>query len=269
MGVLYAVIIITVIGLVAGICLSLAAKFFAVPTDKKTEEIRACLPGANCGGCGFSGCDGYAAAIAAGQVSPDKCTAGGEDTAKALSAVLGADIKAVKKAAFVGCNKCADASVQFAYSGRKSCAAAALLYGGPLECKSGCIGFGDCAAVCEKNAITVDRSAKVDSRLCMSCGKCVTACPKELIVLKELARTYTVVCSNTQKGAVARKNCKSACIGCGKCKNTCEFGAVTVTNNLAEIDAQKCTGCGKCAEVCPDKCIVPLIADCRTAASAE
>ena len=57
-----AVIVLAVLGAVCGLALAIASKVFAVPVDEKAEKIRECLPGANCGACGFSGCDGYAAA---------------------------------------------------------------------------------------------------------------------------------------------------------------------------------------------------------------
>ncbi len=63
------------------------------------------------------------------------------------------------------------------------------------------------------------------------------------------------MCSNTQKGADARKACKNACIGCKKCEKTCPHGAIAVDNNLATIDYDKCTGCGTCTEVCTTGCL--------------
>ena len=246
----------TGIGLLAGVILAFASKFFAVPKDEKLEKIRACLPGANCGACGFAGCDGYAEAIFKGEAEPDKCPVGGAAAAAALSEVLGVEIKSEKKVAFVRCQKACDAATDYAYSGRMTCADAAALYGGPLSCKFGCIGMGDCADACEFNAISiVDGVAKVNKDLCAACGKCVKVCPKGIIEIVKCDKTSVVACLNTQKGAVARKNCTSACIGCMKCAKTCEAGAITIENNLAKIDPEKCTACGKCIEVCPDKCI--------------
>ena len=54
-----------------------------------------------------------------------------------------------------------------------------------------------------------------------------------------------------EKGAVARKACKSACIGCGKCEKACPFGAVKVEHNVAYIDFEKCKLCRKCVVECP------------------
>ena len=257
-NILYAVLIITGVGLLAGIILSVASKLMAVPTDENTEKIRACLPGANCGACGYSGCDGYAAAIAGGEAEPDKCTPGGAATAAELSNVLGVEVNATRITAAVKCNHGLDkAAADFAYTGAASCRSAKLLYGGQLQCKSGCLGFGDCVNVCEKNAITVSNGvAVVDKDLCYGCGKCAAVCPNSVIALIPYDSQVQVACNNTEKGAAARKKCTAACIGCMKCVKVCEACAVTVENFLANINTDKCTSCGKCADACPQKCII-------------
>ena len=104
MEILLPVIIVGVIGLIAGIGLSVASKIMAVPVDEKQEKLREALPGANCGACGYSGCDGYAAAIASGETTPDKCAPGGETSAKAIAEILGVEISTEPKVAFIGCN---------------------------------------------------------------------------------------------------------------------------------------------------------------------
>lgn len=258
MGFLYTVLIVGGIGLILSVVLSLASKFFAVPTDERTEQIRACLPGANCGACGFSGCDGYADALAKGEAEPNLCTAGGDNTANALSKVLGVEVNAVKKCAVVHCNHGLEKAVsEFAYNGAASCAAASLLYGGPLACKHGCLGFGDCISVCDFNALSlVDGNITVNPEKCGGCDKCTKVCPKGLITVEPLDAPVYVACSNTEKGAVARKECTAACIGCKKCEKVCPTGAVEVENNLAHINPQKCTGCGECERNCPTKCII-------------
>jgi formate hydrogenlyase subunit 6/NADH:ubiquinone oxidoreductase subunit I len=60
-----------------------------------------------------------------------------------------------------------------------------------------------------------------------------------------------VKCVNKDKGAVARKACTNACIGCSKCQKVCEFDAITIENNLAYIDYNKCRLCRKCEDACP------------------
>lgn len=258
MGFLCTVLIVGGSGLILGIVLSLASKFFAVPTDERVEKIRDALPGANCGACGFSGCDGYAEALSRGEAKPNLCTAGGQDTADKLSEVLGINVTAVKKTAVIHCNHCLDKAVNnFAYSGVASCAAASLLYGGPLACKNGCLGFGDCIKVCEYGALSyINGNVAVDINKCVGCGKCATICPKGIISVEYTSLPCFVACSNTEKGAIAKKQCSAACIGCKKCEKVCPSAAVEVKNNLAAIDYEKCTGCGECERNCPTNAIL-------------
>ncbi len=260
MGILYATLIIGGVGLVLAVILSLASKFMAVPTDEKVEKVRECLPGANCGACGYSGCDGYAAAVADGSAAPNLCTPGGADTAKQLAELLGTEVTVEKKYAFIKCNHGSQKAVkQFSYNGSLSCAAANLMYKGPLGCKYGCLGLGDCVNVCQYGAIKIENGiAVVDKNLCTGCGRCADVCPKGILeILPEKAK-FAVACSNTQKGAFARKVCSAACIGCGKCEKLCPASAIKVENNLAYIDEDKCIGCGECVVGCPTKCIVSL-----------
>ena len=80
------------------------------------------------------------------------------------------------------------------------------------------------------------------------------ACPKGIIELRNKGlknRRVYVSCMSQDKGAVARKACSAACIGCRKCEKVCPFGAITVENNLAYIDFNKCKLCRKCVAECP------------------
>ncbi len=252
MNILIPVIIVTAIGFIAGIALSLAAKFMAVEIDEKQEKIRECLPGANCGACGYSGCDGYAAAIASGEATPDKCAPGGDSTANGLAEILGVEISSTPKIAFIACGgNCESSALKYNYQGFESCAAANLVHSGPLECEYGCIGFGDCIKACVFGAIEIKNGRPVVcSDLCAGCGKCTDACPKSLIRLVNKDTKTFVNCSSKAKAAVANKECKLSCIGCKLCEKVCENGAITVNDNLAVIDREKCTDCGKCKEVC-------------------
>jgi len=252
MNILLPVIIVGVIGLVAGVGLSVASKLMAVPTDEKVEKIREALPGANCGACGYSGCDGYAAAVASGEVSADKCAPGGETAAKAMAEILGVEISTEPKVAFIACSGNSEiTNLKYNYTGMNSCTAASLLHAGPLECAYGCIGLGDCAKICPFGAILTENGKPIICEdLCMGCGKCVTACPKNLISIIPKNRKVTVACSNKQKGAPVVKMCKASCIACTMCEKQCETGAIKVVDNLAVIDYSLCNGCGKCKEIC-------------------
>lgn len=241
------------IGLVAGTLIALASRFFAVKEDEQTARIREALPGANCGACGYTGCDGYAAAISKEHADPGLCVPGGAKTAQALSQLLGVEIAAQEKKAFVRCSgDCYHAKKQYAYNGMESCAAAATLYGGILSCSAGCQGMGDCVRVCEKNAIAVyDGVARVDPSRCSGCGKCTKVCPKELIQIVPASARIAVACHNTEKGGTTMKQCSAGCIGCRKCLKECPTGAVAVNDFLATIDPEKCTGCEECLLACP------------------
>ena len=256
--ILLALGVVGAVGLVAGILLALVSHFFSVPENETKKKLRNELPGANCGACGYKGCDDYASAIADGKAEPNLCIPGGEAVTQSLSNILGVNAQAAaQRVAFVHCNgNCEATSKKTEYRGVKTCRAASALYGGPNSCTFGCLGFGDCAEVCPANAICVkDGIAHIDFKLCMGCGACVTACPKSIISVLPVTAKVTVMCNSHDKGADAKKACKNACIGCKKCEKACPAGAITVTDNLATIDYSKCTGCGLCAEGCPTKCI--------------
>ncbi len=259
MEILTPVIIVSVIGLLAGIILAVAGKVFAVEVDENIEKVVEILPGANCGGCGYSGCEGYAAAVVKGEKTT-LCGAGGPETAKKIAEILGVSAgEFVKTAAVVRCKGDKDSAVaKYEYMGLRSCAAAAQLDNGPSACRFGCIGLGDCVAVCEENAIRlVNGVAKVDTDACKACGRCAAVCPHAVIKILPVGKS-AVTCKSNDKGAVTRKNCTAGCIGCSKCVKECPQHAITVTDFLAEIDSEKCNGCNKCAEVCPVKAISPI-----------
>ena len=263
-SILIALAVVASLGLIAAIILVLASHFVAVEVDETFVKVRECLPGANCGACGFAGCDGYAQALAEGKVKANLCIPGALETVEKVSAILGIEVEAgelkVESVATVLCNGTCDAAPRKAiYDGVESCRAASALYGGAVACRNGCLGCGDCAKVCPEAAICVqDGIARVDSRACIGCGLCAKTCPKGIIALIPRNSKVAVLCSNTEKGAIARKNCKNACIGCKKCETNCPEKAITVTNNLARIDYDKCTGCGLCEGNCPVHCIHPV-----------
>lgn len=247
------------IALVCAVILTVANKYFGIKEDETAAAIRECLPGANCGACGYSGCDGYAKALADKKCAETNlCVPGGDSTAKEIAAILGVEAAdVVEKVAYVACNgTCEAAQTRFDYHGQKTCFAANSVYSGEKFCTYACLGYGDCAAACPQNAISVENGvAKVDSRKCIGCGICVRVCPSSVIRLINDTSRVVVQCSNHDKGALVRKYCSNGCIGCMKCQKTCPHGAITVQNNLATIDYALCTGCGACAEVCPVHCI--------------
>ena len=251
---LFPVILVTVIGALAGILLAVASKVFAVPVDEKFGPIRECLPGANCGACGFAGCDDYANALVAGTAKPNQCTVGGAAVAAQIAEILGVDAgSTVPMAAVVRCCGNNDnTGLRMDYVGRQTCAASAMFFQGRGACPYTCIGFGDCVNVCNFDAIhVVNGVAYVDKASCVGCGMCAKVCPHHLIaILPKSSRVY-VGCSSQDKGALVRKACKVGCIGCKKCERTCPTGAIKVENNLASINPELCTNCGTCVEGCP------------------
>lgn len=253
MEILLPVIIVGAIGLIAGLGLAVASKFMAVPVDESQEKARAVLPGANCGACGFSGCDGYAEALAAGKASIDKCAPGGAAVAKQLSEIFGGEVGASEPlTAFVACKGTPEITVEaYEYRGMESCAAANSLHGGPLACAYGCLGFGDCMRACQFGAITLENGRPSICRdKCVACGRCAEVCPKGIISLVPQKAAVLVGCSSCAKGPSVAKSCKVSCIACMQCEKSCPTGAIRVKNNLAVIDYELCSGCGKCREVC-------------------
>ncbi len=256
-NILLALLVVAGTGLILGIVLAVASKFFAVPVDETVSKIRASLPGANCGAGGYAGCDEYAKAVAEG-AKTNLCIPGADSVAADIAKIMGVEAEDVVEAeAVVKCNgNCNATCNQFNYTGINTCMASGMFFGGPDSCKYGCIGCGDCAAVCPVDAICIfDGIAHIDTRICTGCGLCAKTCPKKVIeIVPQYARTVNL-CNNKEKGAIARKNCKNACIACKKCELNCPEKAIVVKDNLAVVDYDKCTGCGVCVENCPTKCL--------------
>lgn len=254
-GMLLAAAVVGITGLIIGLLLGVAGKKFKVEVDEREFLVRDLLPGNNCGGCGYAGCDALAKAIANGEAEVNACPVGGEEVAKQIGEIMGVtSMENEKKVAFVKCaGTCELAGTKLSYYGIQDCQAAAVTPGqGEKACIYGCMGFGSCVAACPFHAIQlVDGIAKVDKEKCVACGKCVSTCPKGLIELVPYEARYLVRCNSKEKGKVVKAACDAGCIGCGLCTRVCEEGAVTVTDNLAYIDQELCIGCGKCAEKCP------------------
>jgi len=246
-------------GLIFGAGLAYASKKFAVETDPKVELVREVLPGANCGGCGFPGCDGYAASVAAGNAPVNACPVGGGPLAQKIADIMGLEVESSeRKIARVLCQgdheHCRE---KYVYQGIQDCVAASMLDGGSKSCQYGCLGLGTCVKACPFDAIhiTEGKIAVVDASKCTGCKKCVAACPKNLIEMVPESRKVKVMCKSTDKAKAVREKCSIGCIGCRLCVKACQFDAIIFEDNLARIDYDKCTNCGKCAEKCPTKAI--------------
>ncbi len=261
--ILTAVIPVVIIGLICAAVLVTASKIMAVKENEKIPKIRECLPGANCGACGFAGCDGYAKALAETEGTPTNlCVPGGDSVSRKISELLGVEFEdVIEKVAVVHCSgDCRFTQDRVEYSGIESCAAAKLIFSSKGECSYGCMGLGDCAKACPNNAVCIESGiARINTKQCVGCGLCVKACPNTVISLMDDVERAVVACNNKDKGAQTRKACKSGCIGCKKCEKVCPSGAIKVVNNLAQIDYSKCPDCedfGICARECTTGCIV-------------
>ncbi len=243
------------LGLLLGLGLAIASKLLAVKVDPNIEKVRELLPGANCGGCGFPGCDGLAKALCEGNAQVNQCSVLSCDNLSAIAEVLGVEAEAGEKmVARVLCRGDSENCVsQYVYSGVSDCRAAAMLAGGPKSCAFGCVGLLTCGKVCPFGAIYLSDKgiAAVDENICTGCGKCTEACPKDVIKVMPQNRNVYISCRTTEKGKAVTVNCKAGCIACSICAKKCPENAIVMKDNLPVIDYDKCTGCGTCVQVCP------------------
>ncbi len=261
------VISLSLLALVSAIILYFIAQRFKVIEDFRIDEVQAVLPSANCGGCGFAGCRSLAEALVkADNFDGLNCPVGGAEVMQKAAKILGKEAPVTDPlVAVLLCNGTPENRPYTSkYSGAADCRISSSLYIGETDCSYGCLGYGDCERSCSFDAIHIDPVTKlpvINDDKCIGCGLCVKACPRKIIELRKKAkksRKIYVACSNCDKGGPARKACKVACIACTKCVKVCEFGAITIENNLAYIDAGKCTFCRKCVTECPTNSIIEL-----------
>ncbi|WP_367565478.1 RnfABCDGE type electron transport complex subunit B [Lacrimispora sp.] len=259
-SIIYAAAVVGILGILIGVFLGIASEKFKVEVDERELLIRDVLPGNNCGGCGYAGCDALAKAIAEGNAAVGACPVGGASVADQIGEIMGVSADAMdKKVAFVKCKgTCDKTKVKYKYVGAEDCRMASVAPGGTEKaCAYGCMGFGSCVKACEFDAIhVIDGIAVVDKEKCVACGKCVTACPSSLIDLVPYRSRHLVQCNSHDKGKEVKAKCEVGCIACTLCIKQCEFDAIHMDNNVAVIDYEKCTNCGKCAQKCPVKVIV-------------
>lgn len=257
LSIILSILIVGGLGLIFGILLAWLSRRFAANVDPRIKEILELLPGTNCGACGKAGCSGFAEALVKNEASIDGCAPGGQKVRQRLAQLLGVKAEAKeRKIAVLLCNGGSKVKDRFTYDGVDDCRAANLLFGGMKECRYGCLGLASCVDVCRFDAIRMEGDLPViDPELCTGCGRCLDVCPKDLITLVPSSKKVVVRCSSKEVGRLTNKVCEVGCIACGKCEKVCEFGAITVRDNLAQIDYAKCTNCGRCVEVCPNNTI--------------
>lgn len=246
------------IGAVSAALLAGAAKAFAVEEDPRVGQLTDALPGANCGGCGYAGCAGFAAALAEGKADPTACAPGGAATAQKLGAILG--VLVAEKARQVARLRCNGGAVRAfdraAYTGMSSCKAVTLLIpGGSKKCPQACEGLGDCVAVCAFGAITLsaEKLPVIDEGKCTGCGKCVEICPKVALQLHPFNEKLSAACGNQIAPKLVRKVCEVGCLHCKLCVRTCPYEALVWENNLPKRVDGKCVMCGLCVDACRTK----------------
>lgn len=262
------VIVLGGIAIFFGIVLAYASKKFAVEVDPRVTDIRDILPGANCGGCGFAGCDALAEAIVKGDAPVSGCPVGGPALAEKIAKLMGVEAGNLERqvARVICCGDKDNAKEKYEFQGIHDCNAAEMLAGGPKGCRYGCTGLGSCVRVCPFDAIhVINGVAVVDEEKCTACGKCIAVCPKKIIELVPISKKVRVLCKNLDKGKATMQVCKVGCIACQKCVKACKFDAIKVENNVAKIDYSKCTNCMMCAEVCPTKTIYANFAERKKA----
>jgi RnfABCDGE-type electron transport complex B subunit len=248
------------VGAILATGLAVASVAFKTETDPRVEQLLEVLPGANCGACGYPGCQGLAGAMVMGTAPAGACVVGGAKVAAQVAQILGVEVGELpeRRLARLLCQGGrAEAVDRAAYQGLADCRAAGLVQGGPKGCSYGCLSFGNCVAACTFNALHLgaDGLPVVDEGRCTACGRCVTACPRGLFtILPESASTF-VACSSRARGQEVRPVCKVGCIACGICVKACPVQCITLEGNLARIDAALCTKCGVCVAKCPTKAI--------------
>lgn len=253
------ILILSSLGIVAAVILYYVSKKFKVKEDPRIGDVMDALPNTNCGGCGYPGCSAFSeATVKADNLDELHCPVGGNEVMKEVASILG--LEAVERDPYVAVIRCAG-SFEYrkktnVYDGAKNCAIAAELYAGDTGCAYGCLGLGDCVDVCDFEAIYIDPLRGIPEVIedkCTACNACVTECPKDIIELwpvgKKHQRIY-VACKNEEKGGSIRKECAVACSGCAKCSDECRYDAITIENNLADVDFEKCKLCLKCVDVC-------------------
>lgn len=276
--ILFTIIMLSVLGLVAALILFFVAQKFKVVEDPRIDMVNEALPGANCGGCGYTGCRPFAEVLVKSEsLEGLNCPVGGSDTMSQVAEILGRQPVAVEpKVAVVRCNGSPENAARTSnYDGAVSCRVAHSLYGGTTGCQYGCLGCGDCVESCLFDAMYMDPVTQlpviIDDK-CVACNACVKACPRDIIELRKRNkkdRKIYVSCVNKDKGGPARRACKVACIGCGKCVKICPYDAITMEDNLAFIDSYKCKLCRKCVPECPTGSILEINFPVKKAEPAE
>jgi len=258
--VLFSLLALGGIAFVFGGALSYANKMFKTEEDPKIAAMRASMPGVNCGGCGFAGCEAFMRAVSNENVNPETCPVLSPESLEEIGRITGMAVtRDVKLTAFIRCaGDDKNSRSRYEYRGLDDCAAMSRLVGGGYKtCPYGCLGGSTCEKACKFGAIKrIGGIAAVDETKCAGCGVCVKACPKKIIGLIPAGSEIRIACASHETAAAVKRACTVGCIGCGICARVCVKNAITIENALAKIDYSKCDDCGACKSKCPAGCIV-------------
>jgi Na+-translocating ferredoxin:NAD+ oxidoreductase subunit B len=247
------------LGLTFGTILAIASKKFAVDVDPRIEKINEALPAANCGGCGYPGCAGYAEAIVTKDESTTLCSPGGKDVVEDIAQILGIEAEEiVPQIAVVRCGGNHEAAkAKYIYDGIKDCNVATLLGGGSKACEYGCLGLGSCVDACPYGAMTMrdDGLPTVFIDKCTGCGICVSTCPKGIMELIPETQKIFVACVSKKRAKEVKAVCSVGCTGCGLCANPkfTPSGVVKMEDNLPILPSDW-EDWQTAVEKCPTKC---------------
>ena len=260
------ILVLGLTGLSFAVLLAFLSKKLAMKENVKVKKLFDALPGVNCGVCGFSGCRAFAEAAVKNNKIFAGCIPGGDTVNEKISRILGLSnpVSVNKQIAVCHCAaREADKKVSCQYQGPANCRAAGIA-GRVIDCIWGCLGLGDCAAVCPVAAITIkEMKVEVDVDKCIGCGKCVEACPRnlfELVLINKNMPIYYVACSNKDRGVDVKKVCARGCIACGICVRLKDSPYI-LKNNLSRIDHAKLSSqevLETARNKCPTKCIVNI-----------
>jgi Na+-translocating ferredoxin:NAD+ oxidoreductase RNF subunit RnfB len=270
MSILYSMLVtgafMAALGGLLALFLAIADKRLYVYEDPRISEVEELLPHSNCGACGTAGCRNFAEKVVEGKIEPASCSVNTPEQNKTIASLLGVALGDVEKR--VARLACAGgkhvAKMRAKYSGLSSCRAAAVAGGGGKSCAWGCLGLGDCADVCDFDAITMDSHGLpiVDGAKCTACGDCIDICPKNLFSLQVMSHKLWMACRNESDPDTAEAACEVACTACGRCVVDGAEGLLSLQRNLAVIDYSKNESANrKAIERCPTGAIVWLEGD--------
>lgn len=260
-AILGSVAILAGLGVAFAVLIAIAHRKLKVWEDPRIEAVDEFLPGTNCGACGYAGCRGFAESLVAGKVQPAMCTVLSAEGLSDIADYLGVEAgEAAKRVARLLCAGGSNVTLRRAeYRGVQTCAAAAAVAGGGIECPWACLGLGDCVVACTFDAMYMNRFdlPVVIPEACTACGDCVEACPRDLYTIMPEAQKLIVQCKNLIEGDPAAELCRVACTACGLCVQDAAPGLIRIENGLAVIDYDMNEFADpKATERCPTDAIV-------------